>query len=126
MEDVSTIGLLFRLVVSLGAVLGLMALAARGMRGRGLAGPRTSSTALIQVLGRQGLSRAASVAVVRAGGRDLVLGVTESSVTLLVAADAGELVPVDDSDPLSPGSSPTAPSWKALLETLRDRSVRRV
>jgi len=58
--------------------------------------------------------------------RALVLGVTETSVTLLADADAGVLV-VDE--PVAPGAPPgmvDRPSaWKVALEQVRERTVRR-
>ena len=74
-----------RLLVSLAAVLGVMWLLARRMR----KGGRLKDTRLIDVLGRQQLSRTASVAVVRVGEQALVIGVTDAQVSVLGETDLG-------------------------------------
>jgi flagellar protein FliO/FliZ len=78
-----TIALLGRVLVSLAAVLGVMWVLARRMR----AGKRGRATKLIDVLGRQALSRSASVAVVRVGDKALVVGVTDNQVSVLSETD---------------------------------------
>ncbi|MGN6608566.1 MAG: FliO/MopB family protein, partial [Jatrophihabitans sp.] len=77
METVSTIG---RLLISLAAVLGLMWVIARK------AGKRTGagkSTRVVEVLGRQQLTRSASVAVVRILDQALIVGITDGQVNLV-------------------------------------------
>ena len=74
-----------RLLVSLAAVLGVMWLLARRVR----KGGRAKDTRLIDVLGRQQLSRNASVAVVRVGEQALVIGVTDAQVSVLGETDLG-------------------------------------
>ena len=80
-----TLGLALRVGLSLACVLGLVWLVSKGLlkggrRGAGAAGS-------VEVLARQSLSRAASLAVVRVGDRGLVVGVTEQQVTLLGETD---------------------------------------
>jgi flagellar protein FliO/FliZ len=82
MDTVTMIG---RLLVSLAAVLGVMWLLARRMR----KGGRAKDTRLIDVLGRQQLSRNASLAVVRVGEQALVIGVTDAQVSVLGETDLG-------------------------------------
>lgn len=124
MEDLSVLGMLGRLLVSLAVVFGLMALAARAVRRRGLTGSGTSATTRIEVLARQGLGRASSVQLVRVAGRTLVLGVTEHSVQVLGEADplllAAEqaLVPEVTEPRQTPG-------WGPLVAALQARTVRR-
>lgn len=77
-----------RVVVSLAVVLGLVWALGQAARRRGTGGAQAAVT----VIGRQPLSRSASVAVVRVGGQALVLGVTDSSVTLLGRVDPAEVV----------------------------------
>jgi flagellar biogenesis protein FliO len=77
-----------RLVVALAVVIGLMILLARVLKRRGIdltAGARraTGTRLHVDVLARRALTRNASVAVVRAGNKTLVLGVTDERVTLL-------------------------------------------
>jgi flagellar protein FliO/FliZ len=80
-----TVALVGRLLVSLAAVLGVMWLLARRMR----KGGRMKDSRLIDVLGRQQLSRNASVAVVRVGDQALVIGVTDTQVSVLGDTDLG-------------------------------------
>jgi flagellar biogenesis protein FliO len=148
--------LAIRMIISLGVVLGLMWLAARILSGRngtrGVLRPaggrrtgRARPVAAIQVLGRTSINKTASVAVVEACGRTLVLGVSPQGVSVLASDDApletGALVsapmfagsgPVDS--PLldtgrslvpTAGRMPTTPGWKPVLDALRERTVRR-
>lgn len=78
-----------RVVVSLAVVLGLVWVLGQAARRRGAGG---GAQAAVTVIGRQALSRSASVAVVRVGDQALVLGVTDSSVTLLGSVDPAEIV----------------------------------
>jgi flagellar protein FliO/FliZ len=88
--DGSLVGTLLRLVVSLAVVLVLLVLLARylGHRQLGTGAGRRRPTrrrpvAPVEVVSRHGLSRGSSLAVVRAGGQLLLVGVTESSVSVL-------------------------------------------
>ena len=147
MLDASVFSLLVRLALSLAVVIGLMMLLAAALRKRGLivgnAGGttrRTQSGHAVEVIARRGLGRSAQVAVVRAGGRTMVLGVTEHQVTML-----GEAQPSfdnrDNFDNLNstidldtgiqrtdlPGSAngSTASPWKTMLDAMRNKTVRR-
>ena len=136
MGGASVFELVIRVIVSLGVVLALMAGAAVMMRRKGLGGLAAIGggrrrAASIEVLARSTLGRSTSLALVRAGGRALVLGVTDSSVTLLLDSTPEEL----DLDlpeapgtvsPVGAGPRPGVPSaWTAALEALRDRTARR-
>jgi flagellar biogenesis protein FliO len=133
--DTSLVALLVRVVVSLGVVFAVMAGAAAVLRRSGVAGTALSGrrgtrrTPPVQVIARHGLSRGASVTVVRLGGRALVLGVTEHRVSLLSEIDPAELdAPPDDDNtagPAGPGIGPGSAPWKVALEQLRERTVRR-
>ena len=81
-----TARLVGQLVLSLAAVLALMWLAAKVMKGAG--GARSAVN--LDIVARRQLSRGASVSVVRVGERAIVLGVTESSVTMLSEATLAE------------------------------------
>lgn len=124
MEDLSVLSLLGRLIVSLGIVLALMAVLAKVLRNRVM--PGMGRTAVrrdaLQVLARQPLSRSASVVVVRAADRTLVLGVSDHGVRLLAEVDALslEVDEREDATPITPD-----PSWRGFLDALRERSVRR-
>src|SRR3954447_18893580 len=88
------VALLGRFVLAMGVVLGLMVLAGKVARNRGLVGGRRNGRATIEVLARQPFGKSASVAVVMAAGRALVLGVTDTSVTVLAEADP-EAIDID-------------------------------
>ncbi len=136
MGGASVFELVVRVTVSLGVVLALMAGAAVVMRRKGLGGLTAMGggrrrPATLEVLARSTLGRSTSLALVRAGGRALVLGVTDSSVTLLLDSTPEEL---DLDLPEAPGTvSPVgagprpgaSPAWTAALEALRDRTARR-
>jgi len=130
----SLIGLLGRLILAMGVVLGVMVLAAKVAKNRGFAGAtgggRKGARATIEILARQPYGKTASIAVVRAGGKALVLGVTDTSVTVLAEADPDAL----DIDLTRSEAQWTAPPggdarpgqpWKTLLEQLRERTIRR-
>ena len=134
MEDVSLFALFARLAISLGVVLAAMTLAAKVLKKRAMpgSGGRTKRVAPIEVLARHGLGRTASVAMVRAGGKVLVLGVTDAAVSVLAEADPDAL----EAEELSsgghwtslPGGGPVARTdwtWKAMIDAARERTVRR-
>jgi len=118
MPSVSVAGLLLRLVVSLGLVVALMAVLARVARGRlGRAGVRTTAAPYqLQVLSRQQVGKNASVLLVRAGEKGLLLGVTEHSVSLIQET---EIPPVEETAPVAPRVG------GAVLRRARELTVRR-
>ena len=76
-----TVFLALRVVVALGAVFGALLVAHRWItKGRPGSQPRNKQ---ISVVARQGLGPKAGIAVVDAGGRRYLLGVTEHAVTVL-------------------------------------------
>jgi len=88
---VDTVFLALRVVVALGAVFGALLFAHRWItKGRPGSQPRNRQ---IAVVARQGLGAKAGIAVVDAGGRRYLLGVTEHAVTVL--------------DTLGPAEAPT-------------------
>ncbi len=128
MQDVSVWSLLGRLVVSLVVVIALMMLTARVLRGRagGRATPRRPGSS-VRVVERHNVGRGSSIALVRAGDKALVVGITEQRISLLAEADAAQL---DDQESEAErtrpnrGRNPGTP-WTDLLESLRDRTARR-
>ena len=133
--DASLTDLLPRLFLSMSVVIGVMWFAARVMKNRrlpGMTGPMGKAQAKkneIEVLGRQGLTKNATVTLVRTGGKTLVLGVTDAQVTLLTelvdetSAPALSIVP-ESSDTQWTGVA-NEQAWKGLLEQVRERTVRR-
>lgn len=137
--DASLPALVARLAGSLAVVVLLMVVAGRVLRSRSSFGAAARGrTPPIEVLARQGFGRNASVALVRAGGRALVIGVTDSRVTLLAEADPEALAAAaaPEGERAAPAGAsraggpapPTAAggsSWKATLEQMRERTTRR-
>ncbi|MDQ1538062.1 MAG: flagellar protein FliO/FliZ [Actinomycetota bacterium] len=137
MSEGSLAGTLVRLAVSLTVVLTLMILLARYLRhrqnGSGLAigmAPRRRRTPYpLQVLTRQGLSRGSSVAVVSVSGQLLLLGVTESTVSLLRELDDLDEPELDTQDTAAPPAvlrlGDVREQVVSAVENLRQRTVRR-
>jgi flagellar biogenesis protein FliO len=130
--ETSAVALVVRLVISLGVVLLLMMGAAALLRKRAMPGSggvaRRRTVTPIEVMARQGLGKTASVAVVRAGGKALVLGITDSSINLLAEADPAsfEIDTPERQGTAAPGSEHRSGSaWMAFVDTLRERTVRR-
>jgi flagellar protein FliO/FliZ len=121
------VALIARLAVSLAVVFGLMMLAARLLRRRGLSPGAAKATSRIEVLARQGLGRSSSVQLVRVGGRTLVLGVTDAAVSVLAEADPllleAELA-LTPSAAADGTETPQKPGWGPFLEFLKDRTAR--
>jgi flagellar protein FliO/FliZ len=92
----------FRVLLSLGVVLGLFWAVAR-MGARRVGG---RDRTLLRVRSRQALSRGSSIAVVEVGSRVLVVGVSDAGVRLLTELDPFEL---DSSSAVltEPSSEPT-------------------
>ena len=120
---------LVALAVVLLVVWGLSRLARRS-QGSGFA-KRVGAPpgARLEVLGRKPLSRTTSVAIVRVGGRNLVVGVTPQSVTLISEIPASELEPVatelQADTPWKAESMKTPMAWDATISKLRELTVRR-
>ena len=121
-----------RLLLSLTVVLGLLALAAKAARSGGFGSGTRRTNAPVAVLARHGLAKSASVVVVRAADRALVLGVTDHSISLLAEVDPSAME-TPTSEPArtpvpvgGPAEGPThTPSWRDAIDALRDRTVRR-
>jgi flagellar protein FliO/FliZ len=135
-DGASVAGLFLRLLLSLAVVIGLMVgiaalLKRRGFGGFSPAARRAPAAAQVEVVARKSLGRNASIAVVRAGGKSMVLGVTEANVTMLTETDIDEFdFDFDDDEPaqrtgLPVGLAGPATPWKTMLEGLRDKTVRR-
>jgi len=144
-EDVNTVEVLLRLGASLAVVVALVFAAAwlfrkqgglRALGGRG----RGESQTKLQVVDRTGIAKGASVALVTVGGRALLIGVTEHSVSLLTEApelatrleleaaerDApADVVEADMTSPLADLDGPRRPARMGLMEALRETTVRR-
>jgi flagellar protein FliO/FliZ len=135
MESASTLMMFVRLLMSLGVVIGLMWVAATVVRKRGFTGngmqrrPRGQKGPQVEVelVARKPLSKTASIAVVKIGGRSVVVGVTDHQITNLGEIRSTEIdLREDNIRTLSSGAieSPASP-WKTMLDQIRDRTVRR-
>lgn len=134
MVEGSVAGTLVRLALSLATVLTLMVFLARYLRDRQIgtgfgsgASPRRKKALPLEVVTRQGLSRGSSLAVVRVSGQLLLLGVTESTVSVLrELEDVEEVIPAAVGQPAS-ALAPAVRSDLAgsIVETLRQWTVRR-
>lgn len=80
-----TVFIALRVALSLGVVLGLLWVIQRRLSSTGRA---KRSAGVVNVITRQGISPKASVVVVDVDGTRFLLGVTDSSVTVLHSADA--------------------------------------
>ena len=126
MSGGSLLGVMLRLVFSLGIVLALMAFTGRALRNRQLGGGSGGrrNPARIEVLGRQTLGRNVGVAVVRVADRAMLVGVTEGSVRLLTDLPLESFPEPDVETPTTP-VTPGFASVPAFLELVRERTVRR-
>jgi len=131
MATASTIGLFVRLFLSLGVVIGLMWAAATVLRKRGVmpaagARRRTMRGTQVELLARKPLGRNASIAVVRVGDRSMVVGITDHQVTKLDDAEVEEIDLGEDTNwTVSRGPAGPTMAWKAMLEQMRNRTIRR-
>jgi flagellar biosynthetic protein FliO len=130
MSGASTLALFARLIFSLAVVIGLMWIAATMLRRRGMGtapGRRARPGVQVEVLARRPLGRNASVAVIRIGARSMVLGVTDHQVTKLDDADIDEidLEEARTTWTVPPGAQQPTSAWKAMLDQIRNRTVRR-
>jgi flagellar biogenesis protein FliO len=91
MQNLSLLG---QLVASLGGVLGLIWLLARTSQKRGWFSGGTSQVKPIRIVARHGLTKTASLAVVRVGDRELLLGIGTQGVNVLLDQEAGPLLAV--------------------------------
>lgn len=137
MDASTTAELMIRMIVGLAVVLGLLVVGTRVARGR----VGRTTTVDIKICGRQVLSKASSIAVVRVGGRHLLLGVNDSSISLLAEGDDLVSSPVSTSPepvlPAAPTPTPTADSpatidgadvvdvRNSVIEALRQKTIRR-
>ncbi len=139
--------MIIRLILSLGFIAAVLWFAARLAQKRGLG----QGNGLIEVVARQRMGRTSTVNVVRIGDVVLVVGATEEQVTLLAEVDAEVVeealrerrtpVAVGAGAASESGSSPALVArstsgalagsvfdrngWGALVNQLRDRTVRR-
>jgi flagellar protein FliO/FliZ len=131
-----TLGMILRLFMSLGVVMALMLGLTHFLRRRGVGGfapskgRRSVEGADVEVLAKKPLGRNASIAIVRAGPKAMVVGITDHTVTMLTEADV-RVIDLEETEVQRTAlpraaMSGASPTWKTMLEGLRDRTVRRV
>lgn len=128
MSTGATLALFARLIFSLAVVIGLMYLAARVMRRRGFGSTAKRPGVHVDIIAKRPLGRNSSIAIVRAGNQGIVVGITDHQITKLADADLTQidLEAAESQWTAAPqGPDGPTPSWKAMLEQLRDRTVRR-
>lgn len=134
MADASVVAIVIRVVLAVAVVLALMVLAARLTRKvSGVGGFMDRSQ--LTLVARQQLGKSTSVAVVRSGTRTLVLGVTETNITLLSEHDTPTeapniaspqlLAPHDGPRTARRGGHRPGPPRTNFVEMLRERTIRR-
>jgi flagellar protein FliO/FliZ len=130
MSSGATLALFARLIISLGFVIGLMWFAARVVRRRGLGGASSGARkpgVSVDIVARRTLGRNASIAIVRTGNQAMVIGVTDHMVTKLADTDLDTFELENAGSQWTapaPGPSGPSPSWKAMLNQLRDKTAR--
>ena len=131
LAELSVLSMAFRLVVSLGIVLGMIAAlawAAKRPKGLGL-GFKTQGA--IAVKGREQLGRASTLALIQVGDRTILVGANEHTIEVLAEGDDLLLPEPDAPEPADDRTSstigpdgPVSPRMN-LIEMLREWSVRR-
>jgi flagellar biogenesis protein FliO len=123
------------MLIKVGFVFGLLFVTLRvvgKLYAPGARGGSRKPGQVVEVLGRQSIGRNADVTVVSFGDRTLVLGVTEHSVNVVTELEPEEIVetislsgPLPAAIPARTQASPSVPSWRDLIDNLRERTVRR-
>jgi flagellar biogenesis protein FliO len=128
--DLSVLSMAFRLVVSLGIVLAMIAaLAWAAKRPKGLGLGFNAKGAAITVRGREQLGRASTIALLQVGDRTILVGANEHTISVLAEGD--ELLPPEAPVPADDRTSSIAEpdgsvsSGMNLIEMIREWSVRR-
>jgi flagellar biogenesis protein FliO len=148
-QDLSLTTLIPRLFISMAVVIGVMWLLARVMKSRQITGggivrksANQKAAPVVEIVARQGVSKTGSITVVRVGGKELVLGVTDSNISVLAELDAIALetphtdLVLDDQGhmqleiqgtgtPRNEASASSSSTRKGLLEQVRELTVRK-
>ena len=97
-------------------------------RGIGMGGNTRRPGVHIDVIARRTLGKNASIAIVRAADQAMIVGVTDNQITKLGDADLAQIdlaTAEGQWTAASQGPDGPTPSWKAMLDQLRDRTARR-
>lgn len=121
MGDFDVLGSVLKVVATFGLLFLTLRLVGRfnGVRPR-TGGKGGAAARPVELVGRSTLGRTSSVAVVRLGSRCFALGVTEQQINVIAEVD------IDLSEPEPAGTQVVVsrPSWREVVETLRERTVR--
>lgn len=121
MADFDVLGSILKVLATFGLLFVTLRLVGRfnGSRPRA-AGKGDRSSRPVELVGRSSLGRSSSVALVRLGSRCFALGVTEQHINLIAEVD----IDLDEPEPAGTQAPDPRSSWREVLETLRDRTVR--
>ena len=121
MADIDVVGSIVKVAATFGLLFVTLRVVGRLNGTRPRAGGRANRQHRpVELVARSSLGRSASVAVVRLGERCFALGVTEQHINLLAVVD----VDLSDPEPAGTLAPETRPSWRDLVENLRERTVR--
>lgn len=122
MGDFDVLGSILKVLATFALLFGTLRLVGRlnGTRPRsGGRGDRAQRP--VELVGRSSLGRTSSVAVVRFGSRCFALGVTDQQINVIAEVE----IDLDAPEPAGTQAADPRPSWREVVETLRDRTVRR-
>ncbi len=86
------IGVIFKMIFALAMVLGLFFLALHGARKLRALQEKACGSNLIKILATKGIAPKKYVSVIEVGGEIIVLGMSESSVSLLTRMDRSQIL----------------------------------
>lgn len=113
----SLIGVIFKMIFALTMVLGLFFLALHGARKLRALQEKACGSNLIKILATKGIAPKKYVSVIEVGGEIIVLGMSESSVSLLTKMDRSQILPSSG----GPGEDKHENDGKALFRFLMPR-----
>jgi len=122
MGDFNVLGSILKVLATFALLYATLRLVGRMNGARPRTGGRGAKTIRpVEVVGRSSLGRSASVALVRLGSRCFALGVTDQHINLIAEVE----IDLDEPEPAGTQATDPRPSWREVVETLRDRTVRR-
>jgi flagellar protein FliO/FliZ len=121
MGDFDVVGSILKVLATFALLYGTLRLVGRLNGTRPRTGGRGDKARPVELVGRSTLGRSSSVAVVRLGSRCFALGVTDQHINLIAEVD----IDLDEPDPAGTQAPDPRPSWREVVETLRERTVRR-
>lgn len=130
--ELDVVGTLVKVVLTFGLLFLTLKLIGRFMGPQ--AGKVRHTGRPVEIMGRTSLGKAAQIVLVRLGDRSYALGVSQQGVQMLTEVDLdGETVDVTEADralaapvdhPARTQGPVTHTSWRDMIESLRERTVR--